>query len=138
MLASQAFDWQPLSLWAPPIPEELAVIFAVSSLSRPGLPGGLSNNTSHFVGYALLSTLLVRALAGGRVAGTPGGCCSWPFSAPRSTALTDEFHQSFVPGRTPDPADIAVDALGACAGAAMCRMLRLVAAAMKRRPFRVN
>jgi VanZ family protein len=31
-------------------------------------------------------------------------------------AVTDEYHQSFVPMRTPDPADWALDTLGALAG----------------------
>jgi VanZ family protein len=38
-------------------------------------------------------------------------------------AVTDEYHQSFVPMRVPDPADWALDTLGALAGVLGMRWL---------------
>ena len=90
------------SLWAPVI-LQMAIIFGVSSLSRPGSPGGLSNNAGHFIGYALLSALLVRALAGGRVAGITWRVTLLAVLAATLYGVSDELHQRFVPGRSPDP-----------------------------------
>jgi VanZ family protein len=126
-----------VSLWAPVI-LQMAIIFGVSSMSKPGVPGGLSNNTGHFIGYALLSVLFVRALAGGRVHGITWRLMLLAVLCATLYGVSDELHQALVPGRTPDPADVVVDALGASAGAAMCRLLRVVSAAWKRRPSRVN
>jgi VanZ family protein len=126
-----------LSLWAPVI-LHMAIIFGVSSLSKPGRPGGLSDNSGHFIGYALLSLLLVRALAGGRVHGITWRVVLLAVLGATLYGASDELHQAFVPGRTPDPADIVVDALGASAGAAMCLLWRVVATAWKHRPSRVN
>jgi VanZ family protein len=63
---------------------------------------------------------VARALAGGlprritaRIAlATVAFCVAY--------GVSDEFHQSFVPGRTPDVADIYADAAGAIAAVAVC------------------
>ena len=72
---------------------------------------------AHFTEYLVLGALLFVALR-----------CTWPESSSSrlmlgavvlasAYAVTDEFHQSFVPGRLCDPADWLTDTLGATLGA---------------------
>lgn len=107
----------------------MAAIFAASSISDLGeLPGGVSPDFGHFVGYALLGGLLARALADARIAGltTRVAALAWIGSA--AYGATDEFHQSFVPGRTPDVNDWCVDLAGAAVAVVACRLLAVAIA----------
>lgn len=72
----------------------------------PELPPG-SDKVAHAFSYALLSACLTLATA------RPG------FAVMVSSlyGLSDEFHQSFVPGRTPDVFDLVADVGGAAIGA---------------------
>ncbi|MDQ6625676.1 MAG: VanZ family protein [Verrucomicrobiota bacterium] len=47
------------------------------------------------------------------------------FAAAVVFAMSDEFHQSFVPSRTASPIDVCIDAVGALAGLAVYRVVRL-------------
>ena len=93
----------PVVLWA-------GVIFALSSV--PSLGTGLGTwdtvlrKTAHAGEYAILAGLLVRAL--GRAAPA--------FLLAVAYAVTDEIHQTFVPGRAGRPLDVAIDAAGALLG----------------------
>lgn len=87
----------------------MGVIYALSSISGSSVPGRFST-AAHFVVYAVLGALYLWAL--------PRRERMWPtaFAAVALASLygiTDEFHQSFVPGRMPDPADWLVDTAGA-------------------------
>ncbi len=65
------------------------------------------------MGYALLGGLVLRALAMAswdRVS-TTSGVSAWVIAV--AYGASDEFHQSFVPGRTPAVDDVIADALGA-------------------------
>lgn len=66
---------------------------------------------AHFSVYAVLMALLVRAL---RWQGGPAAR-AWlvAFVLAALYGLSDEYHQSFVPGRTPDPIDWLTDLAGA-------------------------
>lgn len=77
------------------------------------------NVAAHFTEYLVFGALLFAALR-----------CTWPSASLGRLALaavalaslyavTDEFHQSFVPGRLCDPADWLTDTLGATLGAVM-------------------
>jgi VanZ family protein len=100
---SFARAWLPVLAWA-------AVIFALSSI--PDLGTGLGGwdlvlrKIAHAAEYALLGALLVRATA------RPG----LAFALGVLYAVTDEIHQSFVPGRHAAPLDVAIDAVGVAAG----------------------
>jgi VanZ family protein len=94
----------------------MGVIFAFSSIPNlTATPLDVGDHTGHFIGYALLAALVVRAVARGR----------WPGVTPRAAAIawilstaygiTDEWHQGFVPGRSPAIDDWIADALGAAA-----------------------
>jgi VanZ family protein len=92
----------------------MAIIFAISSIPDLGtVPGGVSDKSGHFIGYALLGALVLRALAGGRLAGVTLRRALLAVAFAAAYGITDEWHQSFVPGRSPDPLDVVADTLGA-------------------------
>ena len=97
----------------------MAVIFYVSSMPQPPLPSGVSDKVAHTFGYALLGALTMRAVAGS--AGQP--LRVWHVLTAIAIAVaygvTDEYHQSFVPGRDADVHDVYADALGATLGAGL-------------------
>lgn len=104
-------------LWGPPL-AWMAVIFAASSITDvPELPGGFSAPVGHFVGYAVLSLLVVRALTGNRWTGVTWRVALSAVLVSTAYGISDEWHQSFVPGREPDPLDVLVDAAGASSAA---------------------
>jgi VanZ family protein len=98
-----------LSLWLP-IVAWAALIFGLSSI--PSLSTGLGlwdeilRKCAHAVEYAVLATLLWRALRNEIAA--LGGAVAY--------AATDEFHQTFVRGRHGSPVDVAIDGIGAAIG----------------------
>jgi VanZ family protein len=106
-------------LWGPVVVATVA-IFVVSAQPDPPLPSVITDKQGHSAGYAVLAALVTRALVGGL-----GGQVHVAQAA-RSIALTttygasDEWHQSFVPGREADVADVWADAVGACVGTALC------------------
>ena len=97
--------WLPALVWA-------GVIFALSSrstLPTPALFPGF-DKAAHFGAYALLGFLLARGAAASRLG--PG----WVLALGLLYGASDEYHQSFVPGRTVDAWDWVADALGVAAG----------------------
>ena len=96
--------------WVPPL-ILMIVIFAFSSRSSSELPdfGGWDyfvKKTAHGIGYALLALAYLRALPNRNYK------LAWFLAVLYS--LTDEFHQSFVPGRKASLIDVFVfDNLGA-------------------------
>jgi hypothetical protein len=102
----------------------MGIIFYLSNQpALPSVPGiwiELQDIAGHFIEYAVLAGLLRWALAGAGVQ-TPD---RWAFLLSLAYALSDEFHQSFVPGRHPDPFDIVTDAAGALFALAALRLWR--------------
>jgi len=133
-------DWAPAVLWA-------AVILAASNQSFSaehtdtwvhenftrfsGLP--LSEETleiinfvvrklSHLTEYGIFSALTFRALRGDR----EGWSSRWAIPAivlSVALAAIDEFHQTFVPGRTGVVADVLIDGCGATIAQLLTRHL---------------
>lgn len=68
---------------------------------------------AHFSEYAVLAFLFRRAL---RLSGAKHATLYAIFLS-AGYAATDELHQGFVDGRSPGVLDVAIDTLGACAGA---------------------
>lgn len=91
----------------------------------PGRFGSLG----HFVGYAVLGALAFMAVRGDG-SGRRAVALAVLFCA--VYGITDEFHQSFVPGRSPDVFDWGVDTIGALCGALLVSLTTSRAA--RRRP----
>ena len=77
----------------------------------------------HIFEYALLSMLLWRALRDGtnlRIRMSFGFAAVWLTCG--VFAVSDEFHQSFMPSRTAASSDVLIDICGATIGLAICLM----------------
>jgi VanZ family protein len=70
--------------------------------------------TAHFVEYAILSVLVYRALIRSGIGSKKAIIISAVFSV--IYAVSDEWHQSFVPGREPRLRDVVIDSFGAIFG----------------------
>jgi VanZ family protein len=95
----------------------MAAIFVASGIPELGpLPADVSDKTAHLLAYAVLGALVLRAISGARWS----GCTPWAAAAAWAVAivygLTDEWHQMYVPGRTPSISDLVADAAGAALG----------------------
>lgn len=104
-----------LRRWIPPILWMVA-IFVVSGQTSPAVPDSLANHNGHLIAYAILSALLVRAWSGDRWTRFSGsaGWRGWIVAV--VYGMTDEWHQSFVPGRTAAVDDWLADIVGATLG----------------------
>jgi VanZ family protein len=99
-----------LLLWGPFI-AALGVVFWLSSLSQ--VPGAnyFWDKLLHTLGYAGLGVLALRAFHGGFEP------LRWKATLYAAIAvivwgISDEYHQSFVPGRTASALDVCADAVG--------------------------
>jgi VanZ family protein len=113
--------WLPALLWA-------ALIYVASDQSRlPQAPNHLLDvllkKSGHFAAYALLAMLVLQALGG------PSGgrtrrrfVLTWLLAV--LYAITDEIHQSYVPGRTAAALDVVIDGAGALLGLSLRAALR--------------
>ena len=103
----------------------MAAIFGLSSRSTLPKPESLSGETfsimGHFGVYFVLGITLWWALGGVRVSARNRLFLAWIGAI--LYGVTDEWHQSFVPGRTPDIRDIATDAIGAAVGLLIVSLL---------------
>ncbi len=90
-------------------------IFLMSATPGSSLPGGFSIQ-GHLFEYTVFGLLLYRAL---RLNCGRGVALAIAIAIASAYGVTDEFHQSFVPLRTPDPADWMLDTLGATFGASI-------------------
>ena len=104
-----------------------AIFFASSMTAVPDMPAGLNNYTGHMIGYALLAALAFRAFGGATWRGLTMGAAWRAVVLASAYGVTDELHQRFVPGRTPDVYDWFADTAGAALGAllllALARMV---------------
>jgi VanZ family protein len=103
----------------------MVLIFIASSISDvPQLPGNVSDKAAHSGVYFALGVVMFRALAGGSLTGMTfwrGGAATL---LSMLYGITDEFHQSFVPGRTSDVFDLVADTVGAAAGVVLLLLIR--------------
>jgi len=108
--------WLPVFFW-------MGLIFLLSA--QPDFPrtstGWLDQFLSagaHILLFGVLAVLLARAL------GTRHRALAIAFTLTMVYALSDEFHQGYVPGRHPDALDLLWDALGAALGLCLFAQLR--------------
>jgi VanZ family protein len=98
--------WLPAAGWA-------SVIFLLSSQPVLPSPPGMSDKLAHAITYGILGAACLFGLV----------AADWRRIVRRTSVLavivavlygvSDEFHQAFVPGRTPDVLDVLADAVGA-------------------------
>jgi VanZ family protein len=100
------------------------LIFFLSAQSKlPDLGLGATSLQSiggHLAVYAVLAVLLQRALEQTGIRRP----ALWALLIAVLYGLSDEFHQHFVPGRTPTLFDLATDAVGAAVALALLRWQR--------------
>ena len=94
----------------------MLVIFVLSAQSNfdfisPHWQSDPLSMSAHFTEYALLAVLFWQAFR--HTPSTARHALVWAFVCTVLYAVSDEFHQSFVPGRFPDVRDVLVDAAGA-------------------------
>jgi VanZ like family len=108
---STARLWAPVLAWA-------ALIFAASSVPDLGTGLGgwdvLLRKIAHGAEFAVLGALLARATGRGGVAFLLGALY----------AVSDELHQTLVPGRLGSPLDVAIDAAGVLCGIVLWQLAR--------------
>jgi|ERR1700722_1754510 VanZ family protein len=125
-LKSKLIAWFSVLAW-------MGVIFAFSNQAHSGEITGhylgsfnvIVRKCGHMSEYAVLFLLLRRAL----LCTVDGGIYYFlaPFALSVIYAISDEFHQSFVAGRSSSASDVAIDALGALIGFGLLKLwLRLV------------
>lgn len=114
---------QLLRSWLPPL-VWMGLIFFFSS--QPHLPSApqpwldvLLKKSGHALGYGVLAWLYLRALRGNI---RPSYVVSLALAM--LYALSDEYHQTLVPGRNGTPWDVGVDGIGACGAMLLARWLR--------------
>lgn len=101
----------------------MAATFVVSHQSRVEIPFGAPDYIGHGVSYAVLGALLMRALAGGTVRGMRTGLILPAVLIAAVYGVSDEFHQSFIPGRMASVSDVVADTIGALIGAGVVAVL---------------
>jgi len=92
----------------------------MSSMSEPPLPAAVTDKEAHSAGYTLLGLLVARAAAGGLGRRVSWGVALAAIAITIAYGVSDEFHQSFVPGRDADIHDVYADATGAVIGTVVC------------------
>ena len=119
--SSDARSYQHSSMFVEPI---LRWLFPHLSPTRVGEIHHLIRKCAHLTEYAVLALLLWRAIRHTNEKNPrPRGAGGWNWPEARLALLlvmlyaaTDEFHQSFVPGRTALASDVLIDTVGGAAG----------------------
>jgi len=106
-------------LWGP-VAVYMLAIFILSSQADVPLPRGLNDKQGHSLGYLGLGVTVTRACVGGLGAPVSLSHGLAAMALTIAYGMSDEWHQSFVPGRTADITDLRADAAGAVLGTAAC------------------
>ena len=95
----------------------MAFIFMASSVPGGQLPAGMWDKLAHLLVYAALGAFFMIPLSGGRVSRITMLTAGTSIVLSFMYGLSDEVHQMFTPGRSPDILDVVADTVGAAAGA---------------------
>jgi VanZ family protein len=101
----------------------MLVIFVASAQPRVPHQDDVPDWLSHGAVYLVLAVLATRAFGAGAAPDLRLAACAFAFCV--AYGISDEWHQSFVPGRHSDPWDIVKDGVGTIAGVALFRSLSL-------------
>lgn len=101
----------------------MAAIFYFSSIPAKEMPNfgswdTLFKKSGHLLGYAMLATAYLRGIhsLGWRAVSIALICVIL-------YAVTDEFHQSFIPGRTSTMVDVGIDTIGGSLGLSLVTLI---------------
>ncbi|MDO8340585.1 MAG: VanZ family protein [Candidatus Woesebacteria bacterium] len=104
-----------LKFWLPPILWGLVIFsfssFKVGTATEIYWKDFVIKKTAHIIEYGILATLLYRAMVNSDIEKKKAMWLSILIAF--LYGLTDEFHQSFTPGRQPHLRDVIVDTIGA-------------------------
>ncbi|OGM25255.1 hypothetical protein A2715_04380 [Candidatus Woesebacteria bacterium RIFCSPHIGHO2_01_FULL_39_32] len=103
-----------IDTWAPPI-VWMVLIFSFSSLATNPVSvihwkDFIVKKTGHVLIYAILTILIYRAFREGRTHRKKAAFYSIFFAV--AYGISDEYHQSFTPGRDPQMRDVIFDTIG--------------------------
>lgn len=112
--------------WGPAI-LIMGLIFLASSTSGSEIPDFgridfFTKKLGHLIGYALLGAALFHCVSGGGSINAPRALIT--MSLVFLYAVSDEWHQSFTPGRNPAFQDICIDTVGGFLGMAFLHQFR--------------
>ncbi len=99
-------------LWPVALASLIVLASSRSDVAGPHIPH--FDKVFHFSAYGLLATLICRLGHGWRAA-------AWALLLTSAFGATDEWHQSFVPGRMSETADWIADTLGATVAVVLYR-----------------
>ncbi len=106
-----------VSLWGPVV-LFAATLFLLSAQRQIPLAEHVWDKALHAVGYGAFALLVIRACHGGFGPLVPKAT-ALAFALTVGYGITDEFHQSFVPGRDSSALDVVADAVGFALAAAV-------------------
>jgi len=109
--ARAALVWAPTAAWG-------AVIWWLSSQPSPRSPLDVPDYMAHAMEYGLLGTLAWASMAGSGLPRSPRTRALMVIGICALFGASDEYHQSFVPGRDSSLGDLAADTVGASLAAA--------------------
>ena len=116
----------------------MAFIFTASSVPGSQVPAAIWDKLAHFLVYAALGAFFVLPLAQGRISGITSVRMATAIGLSFLYGVSDEVHQMFTPGRSPDIYDVVADTIGASAGVLVvglsARIWRMLASRRPTRP----
>jgi VanZ family protein len=95
----------------------MLMIFAASSRPRVPFQDDVPDWLPHGLVFLVLAVLAARAFSPGAVLGPRLAAAAFAFCV--AYGISDEWHQSYVPGRHADPWDVLKDGAGALGGVAL-------------------
>ena len=105
-------------VWGP-VATYLGLIFHLSAQSSVGWATPYPDVLLHAAEYSVLGVLLARGLNDGLARSVPDRRLVLTWFLCVIYAVSDEYHQAFVPGRSSDWRDVLSDAAGTAAGLAL-------------------
>jgi VanZ family protein len=108
--------WGPAALWC-------GIIFALSTIPGSAIPEvdfPQADKLVHAGVYGILGALTFRGARMSRPNHSTGRVVAVAVLIAVLYGITDEFHQAFVPRRTPDWRDAVADTIGGLSGALIC------------------
>ena len=102
--------------WLPAVACATLIFWFSGQSSVPALVEGVPDEVGHSIGYLIFSLTLVWGATSGlsKELAVSAAVLLWVVAA--AYGMSDEFHQSYVSGRTPSLADLLADAIGALVG----------------------